>query len=144
MPHELLAALETYLASPNTTLGNGNDWGLVQRWLFVAAQKDGGNGDWTRSKSFIVFKTDTILSRTKTNTGKINCFYRYIILYQMNIILVQYCIFCVHINLLFYYCLLSPCIYRCEIYLISSIVISSFLSYLIFAMNIMLYLYMLR
>jgi hypothetical protein len=31
--------------------------------------------------------------------------------------------FCVHKNLLFYYCLLSPCIVTCKIYLISSIVI---------------------
>ncbi len=31
--------------------------------------------------------------------------------------------FCVNKNLLFYYCLLSPCIVMCKIYLISSIVI---------------------
>ncbi len=31
--------------------------------------------------------------------------------------------FCVHKNLLFYYCLLSPCIVTCKIYLISSIAI---------------------
>jgi hypothetical protein len=55
MPHKLLAALETHLGSPNTALGNGNNWGMVQRWLLVAAQKDGGNGDQTRSKSFIAF-----------------------------------------------------------------------------------------
>jgi hypothetical protein len=35
----------------------------------MAAQKDGGNGIQTRSKSFIVFKTDTIL----TNDNLINC-----------------------------------------------------------------------
>jgi hypothetical protein len=29
--------------------------------------------------------------------------------------------FCVYINLLFYYCLLSPCIVMCKIYLVSSI-----------------------
>jgi hypothetical protein len=31
--------------------------------------------------------------------------------------------FCVHKNLLFYYCSLSPCIIMCKIYLVSSIVI---------------------
>ncbi len=31
--------------------------------------------------------------------------------------------FCVHKNLLFYYCLLSLCIVTCKIYLVSSIVI---------------------
>ncbi len=31
--------------------------------------------------------------------------------------------FCVHKNLLIYYCLLSLCIFRCEIYLVSSIAI---------------------
>ncbi len=31
-----------------------------------------------------------ILSRPNISTGKINCFYRYIILYQTNILLVQY------------------------------------------------------
>jgi hypothetical protein len=31
--------------------------------------------------------------------------------------------FCVHKNLLFYYCSLSPCIVTCKIYLVSSIVI---------------------
>jgi hypothetical protein len=49
MPHKLLAALETHLASLDIALGNRNDWGLVQRWLLVTAQKDGGNGDRTRS-----------------------------------------------------------------------------------------------
>jgi hypothetical protein len=62
MLHELLATLETHLASPDTALGNKNDWGLVQKWLFVAAQKDGGNGDRTRSKLFIAFKMDAILT----------------------------------------------------------------------------------
>jgi hypothetical protein len=69
MPHKLLAALETHLVSPDTALGNGNNWDLVQRWLLVAAQKDGGNGDWTRSKLFIAFKTDAIL----TNNNLIHC-----------------------------------------------------------------------
>ncbi len=31
--------------------------------------------------------------------------------------------FCVHKNLLFHYCLLSPCIVMCKIYLVSSIAI---------------------
>ncbi len=38
MPHELLAAVEDHLASSETSFGNGNDWGLVQKWLMVAAQ----------------------------------------------------------------------------------------------------------
>ena len=37
MPHELLAAVDWHLASPETSLGNGDDWGLVQMWLMVAA-----------------------------------------------------------------------------------------------------------
>ncbi len=35
--------------------------------------------------------------------------------------------FCVHKKLLFYYCLLSPCIVMCKIYLVSSIAIYLFL-----------------
>jgi hypothetical protein len=69
MPHKQLVALEVHLASPDTALGNGNAWGLVQRWLLMAAQKDGGNGNRTRSKSFIAFKTDTILM----NDNLIHC-----------------------------------------------------------------------
>jgi hypothetical protein len=41
MPHELLNAIELHLASPDTTLDNGDEWGLVQKWLIVASQKDG-------------------------------------------------------------------------------------------------------
>ena len=69
MLHKLLVALEIHLASPNTALGNKNDWGLVQRWLLVVAQKDGGNGDRSQSKSFIAFKMDVIL----TNDNLIHC-----------------------------------------------------------------------
>jgi hypothetical protein len=61
MPHKLLVALEVYLASSDTALGNGNDWGLVQKWLLVAAHKNGGNGDRTRLKLYIAFKMDAIL-----------------------------------------------------------------------------------
>jgi hypothetical protein len=69
MRHKLRAALEVHLASPNTALDNGNNWGLVQIWLLVSTQKDGGNGNWTKSKSFIAFKTDVIL----TNNDRIHC-----------------------------------------------------------------------
>ncbi len=61
MPHELLDAVEKHLASPATSLDNGDDWGLVQKWLLVAAQKDGGGGDPSKSKSFIAFCTDALL-----------------------------------------------------------------------------------
>ncbi len=37
MPQELLDAMEKYLASPATSLDNGDDWGLVQKWLLVTA-----------------------------------------------------------------------------------------------------------
>ena len=46
--HELLATLEQHLASPATALGNGDEWGLVQRWLLVAVQRDNGGGDSTK------------------------------------------------------------------------------------------------
>ena len=62
MPHELLNAIEQHLASQDTSLNNGDDWGLVQKWLLVAAQKDGGGGDITKSKSHLAFRTDTLLS----------------------------------------------------------------------------------
>jgi hypothetical protein len=42
---------------------------MVQRWLLVATQKDGGNADQTQSKSFIVFKTNAIL----TNNDRVHC-----------------------------------------------------------------------
>jgi hypothetical protein len=44
MPHKLLNAIELHLASPDATLDNGDEWGLVQKWLIVASQKDGGGG----------------------------------------------------------------------------------------------------
>ncbi len=50
MPHELLAAVEDHLATPETSLGNGDDWGLVQKWLIVAAQRDDGGGDAAKQK----------------------------------------------------------------------------------------------
>jgi hypothetical protein len=62
MPHELLSALEHFLASPETSLDNGDDWGLVQRWLIVAAQRDDGGGDPAKRKSPIAFRTDALLS----------------------------------------------------------------------------------
>jgi hypothetical protein len=34
----------------------------VQKWLLVAAQKDGGGGDTAKSKSYVEFRTDTLLS----------------------------------------------------------------------------------
>jgi hypothetical protein len=69
MLHELLAALKVHLASPDIALCNGNNWGLVQWWPLVATQKDGGNGNQTRSKLFIAFKTGTIL----THNDLIHC-----------------------------------------------------------------------
>ncbi len=44
MPQELLNTIKQHLASPDTSLDNGDDWGLVQKWLLMAAQKDGGGG----------------------------------------------------------------------------------------------------
>ena len=35
---------------------------MVQKWLIVASQKDGGRGDPTKSKSHVAFRTDTLLS----------------------------------------------------------------------------------
>ncbi len=60
MPHELLDAVEKHLASPATSLDNGDNWGLVQKWILVAAQKDGGSGDLAKSKSFIAFCMDAL------------------------------------------------------------------------------------
>ncbi len=62
MPHELLDAMEQHLASPTTSFNNGDNWGLVQKWLLVAAQKYGGSGDLAKSKSLIAFRTDALLS----------------------------------------------------------------------------------
>jgi hypothetical protein len=62
MPYEILAAVEWHLASPDTSLNNRDDWGLVQKWLLVAAQRDNGNGDPTKRRLFIAFWTDALLS----------------------------------------------------------------------------------
>jgi hypothetical protein len=62
MPQELLDAVEKHLTSPTTSLDNKDNWGLVQKWLLAAAQKDGGSGDPAKSKSFIAFRTDALLS----------------------------------------------------------------------------------
>jgi len=62
MPHELLNTIKLHLASPDTTLDNGDEWGLVQKWLIVASQKDGSGGGGTKSKSHVAFCTDALLS----------------------------------------------------------------------------------
>ena len=59
MPHELLTEIELHLASPETTLGNGDEWGLIKTWLQVAAQQTNGE---TRPKSHVAFPTDAILT----------------------------------------------------------------------------------
>jgi hypothetical protein len=61
MPHELLQVLETHLASKDTTLDNGDDWGLVQKWLLVAAQKSVGTAT-VPGKSFLGFSTHALIS----------------------------------------------------------------------------------
>jgi hypothetical protein len=62
MPHELLDTLETHLSGPDTSLDNGDNWGLVQKLLLVAVQKDGSNGDPNKSKSHIACWVDALLS----------------------------------------------------------------------------------
>jgi hypothetical protein len=63
MPHKLLATVGRHLASPDTSLDNRADWGLVQKCLLVASQRDDGNGDPTKAKKlFIAFWTDALLS----------------------------------------------------------------------------------
>jgi hypothetical protein len=62
MPHKLLAALKQHLSSPDTALDNGDEWGLVQQWLLVAAQRDNGGGDPTKRQSHITFNTGSLLS----------------------------------------------------------------------------------
>ena len=62
IPHELLAALEQHLSSPATALNKGDVWGLVQRWLLVAAQRDDSGGDPTKRQSHITFNTGSLLS----------------------------------------------------------------------------------
>ena len=61
MPHELLAEIELHLASPKTALGNGDEWGLVKKWLTVAAQTDGGQSA-NKPKSYIAFATTAIIT----------------------------------------------------------------------------------
>ncbi len=67
MPHELLNAIKNHLTSPDTELNNCDEWGLVQKWLLVASQKDGGGGDPTKSKSSIALTTEALI----TNDGLI-------------------------------------------------------------------------
>jgi len=55
MPHELLAEIKIHLASTETDLDNGDEWGLVKRWLMVAAQTDGGQEGTAKPKSHIAF-----------------------------------------------------------------------------------------
>jgi hypothetical protein len=62
MTHELLATVDWHLASPEMSLGNGDNWGLVQKWLMVAAQRDNGGGDATKRKLPIAFWMDALLS----------------------------------------------------------------------------------
>jgi hypothetical protein len=62
MPHELLAAIKRHLASNETTLDNGDDWGLVQQWLLVASQRDDGGGDPAKRKPFLSLRADPLLS----------------------------------------------------------------------------------
>ena len=58
MPHELLQALKLHLSSNETELDNGDDWGMVQKWLLIAAQTD----DVNPTKSHIAFSTGALLS----------------------------------------------------------------------------------
>ncbi len=44
--------------------GDGNT-DLIKKWLLAAAQKDGGNGDPTKLKSFLTFRTYALLSNDK-------------------------------------------------------------------------------
>jgi hypothetical protein len=44
MPHKLLAAMERHLASPDTSLDNGDDWGLVQK--MAAGSSPEGRWQW--------------------------------------------------------------------------------------------------
>jgi hypothetical protein len=62
MPHKLLDAIEYHLASPDTELDNGDKWGLVQKWLLLASQKDGGGGKPTKSKLYIALTTEALLT----------------------------------------------------------------------------------
>ncbi len=62
MPHKLFAALEQHPTSLATALNYGDEWGLVQRWLLVVAQRDNGGGDPTNWQSHIAFQTGSLLS----------------------------------------------------------------------------------
>jgi hypothetical protein len=61
MPHEP-GRPRTAPVKPATALGNGDKWGLVQRWLLVAAQRDDGGGNPTKRQSHIAFNTGSLLS----------------------------------------------------------------------------------
>ena len=50
--------MEEHIGSPDTTL-DGTEWGLIQKWLIVAAQKDGAT---PTSKSWIAFASSALLS----------------------------------------------------------------------------------
>jgi len=62
MPHELLAVIEQHLASNETSLNNGDSWGLIQKWLLVASQRDDGGGDLVKRKPFLALHADPLLS----------------------------------------------------------------------------------
>jgi hypothetical protein len=66
MSHELLNAIKQHLASPDTSLDNRDDWGLVQKWLLVAAQKDGSGGT-SQSPSLIWHFAQTPFCPTTTS-----------------------------------------------------------------------------
>ncbi len=61
MPHKLLE-VGMHLGGNDTSLGNKDSWGLVQKWLLVALQMDGGNGNLAKSKSHMAFWMDPLLS----------------------------------------------------------------------------------
>ena len=62
MPHKLLDAIKNHLTSPDTKLNNSDKWGLVQKWLLIASQKDRGGGNPTKSKSYIALTTEALLT----------------------------------------------------------------------------------
>ena len=50
--------MEEHIGSPDTTL-DGTEWGLIQKWFIVTAQKDGAT---PTSKSWIAFASSALLS----------------------------------------------------------------------------------
>jgi hypothetical protein len=68
MPHEFLNAIEHHLASPETSLDNGDDWGLVKKWMLVAAQKDGGGGGHRKIQVFFLHFAQTPSYPTTTSS----------------------------------------------------------------------------